>query len=181
MYPLRMYKRECNDPLKIDGFLERARTGFLGLSSDDSPYVVPLNFVWRNGAIYFHGASEGRKVAILRQNARSCFTVCEDHGTITDIIPANTDTAYLSVMVFGSVELVTGLEDATGAMQAMLHKYVPSYYDNPLAKSHVEKYVSSLGSRTSVFMLTPTSITAKENEVQEGHMFYPGKTQHSST
>lgn len=177
MFPLRMYKRECTDSIKISAFLEQARTGFLGLSDFNGPYVVPLNFVWRNGSIYFHGASEGRKISILRNNVQACFTVCEDQGTITDIVPANTDTAYISVMLFGSVAFIADLEESTEAMQAMLDKYVPGYYDNPLAKSHVEKYVSSLGSRTSVLKLTPTAITAKENNSQEGHMFYPGKTQ----
>jgi nitroimidazol reductase NimA-like FMN-containing flavoprotein (pyridoxamine 5'-phosphate oxidase superfamily) len=85
----------------------------------------------------------------------------------------------MSVILFGSVELVDDLEEATGAMQEMLHKYVPGYYQSPLAKSHVEKYVSSLGSKTSVFKLIPTEITAKENEVQPSHMYYPGRTQAS--
>lgn len=178
MYPLRMYKRECTDPVKINAFLQQARTGFLGLSAENAPYVVPLNFAWLNGSIYIHGASEGRKISLLRNNAQACFTVCEDRGTTTDIVPANTDTAYMSVMLFGSAAFVADLEEATEAMQAMLDKYVPGYYDNPLAKSHVEKYVSSLGSRTSVIKLTPTDITAKENEAQEDHLFYRGKTQH---
>ncbi|QJD85513.1 pyridoxamine 5'-phosphate oxidase family protein [Cohnella herbarum] len=178
MYPIRMYKRECNDSNKINGFLERARSGFLGLSAENVPYVVPLNFVRWKEAIYFHGASEGRKNTILRQNAQACFTVCEDQGTITDIVPANTDTAYMSVMLFGSVALVADLEEATEAMQALLNKYVPGYYDSPLAKSHVEKYVSSLGSRTSVYKLVPSEVTAKENAAREGQLFYPGKTRH---
>nr|WP_239615944.1 pyridoxamine 5'-phosphate oxidase family protein [Cohnella mopanensis] len=178
MNPLRMYKRECNDLRKINAFLEQARTGFLGLSSQDVPYVIPLNYVWRNGSIYFHGAAEGRKVTILQRNALACFTVCEDRGTVTNVIPADTDTAYMSVMVFGSVSLVADLEEATDVMQGMLDKYVPGYYDNPLSKSHVEKYVSSLGSKTAVYKLTASDITAKENEAQEGHLFYAGKTQH---
>ncbi|WP_256759397.1 pyridoxamine 5'-phosphate oxidase family protein [Cohnella sp. WQ 127256] len=178
MNPIRMYKLECTDLIKINGFLEQARTGFLGLSAMDSPYVVPLNYTWWKGSVYFHGAAEGRKVTILQSNSQACFTVCEDQGTITNIIPAKTDTAYMSVMVFGVVELVTDLEEATGAMQSILNKYVPGYYDNPLAKSHVEKYVSSLGSRTAVFKLIPSEVTAKENEAQEGAKFYPGKTQH---
>ncbi|MFY0762463.1 pyridoxamine 5'-phosphate oxidase family protein [Metabacillus dongyingensis] len=47
---------------KIQHFLEHAQTEFLGLSSEDVPYVIPLNFVWLNDAIYFHGVEEGCKV-----------------------------------------------------------------------------------------------------------------------
>ncbi len=181
MFPMRMFKLECTDSDAIDRFLNRARTGFLGLAADGEPYVVPLNYVWMNGSVYFHGAAEGRKIDMLRRNAHACFTVCEDLGTITAAVPAHTDTAYMSVMLFGPVSLVPELGEATEAMQAMLDKYVPGYYDHPLAPSHVEKYVSSLGSRTAVFKLTPSGVTAKMNEASdESRMFYPGKTHRDS-
>lgn len=177
MIPMRMFKLACTDADAIDRFLSGARTGFLGLSADASPYVVPLNYVWTNGSVYFHGAAEGRKVDMLRRNAQACFTVCEDLGTITAPVPAHTDTAYMSVMLFGTAAPVADLEEATDAMQAMLDKYVPGYYDQPLARAHVEKYISSLGSRTAVFKLTPAEITAKRNETpEESRMYYPGKT-----
>lgn len=177
MIPMRMFKLECTDTDRIDRFLSLARTGFLGLSADNEPYVVPLNYVWTNGSVYFHGAAEGRKIDMLRCNAQACFTVCEDLGTITAPVPAHTDTAYMSVMLFGLVSPIPDLEEATTAMQALLDKYVPGYYDQPLSRAHVEKYVSSLGSRTAVFKLTPDRITAKRNDSpEESRMFYPGKT-----
>lgn len=52
-------------------------------------------------------------------------------------VHAKTDTAYMSVMIFGNAEIVSNLCDATSAMQEMLNKYV-GYYNFPLAKSHVE-------------------------------------------
>lgn len=175
MFPVRLQKRACTDESKINEFLAMARIGFLGLTDGDSPYVVPLNYVWLKGKVYFHGASEGRKMAILEQNAKCCFTVSEEYGSITSPVPAHTDTAYMSVMLFGAVELVTDLDEATAAMQHMLDKYVPGYYDAPLAKSHLDKYRSSLGSRTAVMRMKPDSISAKENERQENQMYFPGR------
>jgi len=178
MIPMRMYKLECRDETRIQTFLESAGTGFLGLNDDLSPYVVPLNFVWTGGAIYFHGAAEGRKADALRRNPLVCFTVCEDRGTISATVPALTDTAYMSVMLFGTAAPLDDLSEALSAMQAMLDKYVPGYYDRPLARSHLEKYVSSQGSRTQVYKLTPDRITAKEHEAPDSsRLFYPGKTQ----
>ncbi|XEC94528.1 pyridoxamine 5'-phosphate oxidase family protein [Paenibacillus tarimensis] len=176
MFPIRMQKRECTDREKIEAFLLEARTGFLGLSADNIPYVVPLNFIWLKDAVYFHGAAEGRKVSYMRQNAEACFTVSEDYGTITSPIPAHTDTSYMSVMIFGQIQFVTDLEEAAEAMQCMLDKYVPLYYSQRLSISHLDKYRSSMGSNTQVFKLKAVSISAKENERQEGGMFYEGKT-----
>lgn len=78
---------------------------------------------------------------------------------MVDPVPANTDTAYMSVMAFGKIETVTNLDEATSVMQEMLNKYVLGYYDTPLAKSHVEKYRSSLGSKTVIYKIQPTELT----------------------
>jgi uncharacterized protein len=179
LIPIRMQTRACTDQQRIKLFLNQARTGFLGLSSRDVPYVIPLNFLWWKDAIYFHGAAEGRKVTFIHDNPQACFTVSEEYGTITDPVPANTDTSYMSIIIYGSVEWVTDLIEATEAMQGMLDKYVPGYYDKPLERSHLERYVSSMGSKTAVFKLVSTSISAKEKEMDSSHMFYQGRTIHT--
>lgn len=175
MIPMRQMTLECTDQQKINRFLETEKTGFLGLADGDAPYTIPLNFVWLDGAIYFHGAGEGRKVNIIKKNPKACFTVSADLGTISDPVPAKTDTAYMSVMIFGEAEKVNNLDEAVLAMQKMLDKYVPGYYDRALPSSHVEKYRSSLGSKTAVYKINARELTAKENPIQLEKMFYHGK------
>jgi nitroimidazol reductase NimA-like FMN-containing flavoprotein (pyridoxamine 5'-phosphate oxidase superfamily) len=175
MYPIRYWKRDCTDREKIDGFLARARVGYLALSDHGFPYVVPLNYVWWKGAIYFHGAEEGRKCDIMKQNPQTCFLVSEEYGTIADPVPAMTDTSYMSVMLFGRVERVVDLDEATDALQALLKKHVPGYFDQPLSKQHVAKYRSSLNSGVAVFRIIPEQITAKENPLNQEKLFYPGR------
>lgn len=173
---MRLKLRKCNDEAAIQQFLERAETGFLGLSADDVPYVVPLNFVWREKILYFHGASEGRKADYMRANARGCFTVSQSYGTLTSPVPAHIDTAYMSVMLFGRLSIVDTLEESTAVMQAMIDKYMPGFYHQPLAAQHLDKYRSSLGSRTVIYKLTVESMSAKSNAVQEELLFHPGMT-----
>nr|WP_106782823.1 pyridoxamine 5'-phosphate oxidase family protein [Lysinibacillus timonensis] len=175
MHSIRQEKRRCTDEKRIDQFISHARTGYLGLMDEEFPYVVPLNFIWMNEALYFHGAAEGRKIDLIHANPNCCFTVSEDYGTMVSPIPAKTDTAYMSVMLFGVLEMVGDLTEATAAMQAMLEKYAPGYYDKSLSPSHVEKYRSSLGSHTVVFKITPTVRTAKENQMNPQMSFYPGR------
>ncbi|MDP4170743.1 MAG: pyridoxamine 5'-phosphate oxidase family protein [Bacillota bacterium] len=175
MNSIRQQKRECTDKVKINQFLDNARTGFLGLSQHEEPYVIPLNFIWRNGHIYFHGASEGRKEAMMSNNSNVCFTVSEEYGTITDPVPANIDTAYMCVLISGKAEKVLDLAEKVNVMQAMIDKYVPGYFKHPLSKTHVDKYRSSLGSETTVYKVVPSSLSAKENPWQLDKMFFKGK------
>lgn len=57
---IRMLKRACTDEKQINNFLVNAQTAFLGLVDDNMPYVIPLNFVYKDGIFYFHGANEGK-------------------------------------------------------------------------------------------------------------------------
>ena len=172
---MRMQDRICNDKQKIEEFLSSAETGILGLSNNDEPYIVPLNYVWFDGSIYFHGASEGKKVDFIKNNPVATFVISEFQGTMVSPIPANTDTAYLSVMLFGDIEIANNLSEATNAMQALLDKYVAGYYNTPLSSQHVARYQSSLGSKTCIFKLNPTEITAKENIKIEDQLYFQGR------
>jgi len=176
MYSMRRELMECKDQSKISSFLSSARIGYLGLTDGTEPYVVPLNYVWWNGAIYIHGAEEGRKMEMLKNNSRACFTVSENFGTMVHPVPAKTDTAYMSVMVFGEATIVEDLDEATAAMEKMLDKYAPGYYSSSLSKQHVKSYRSSMGSRTVVIKVFPDVITAKEKPLAEEKLFYEGRT-----
>ena len=176
MMPIRYSKRTISDQEQIDRFLMQAKTGFLGMSDGTEPYIIPLNFCWLEGNIYFHGADSGRKIEMIAANNRVCFNVCEEYGTIADPVPALTDTAYMSVFLSGVIERVASPEEMRDAMQAMLDKYVPGYYPEPLSLQHVQKYRSSMGSATAVFRITPDTLTAKGNPLPEEKQFYPGRT-----
>lgn len=172
---IRVKQRACIEDNQIKRFLEDAQTVFLGLVDEHTPYVIPLNYVFKDGYFYFHGANEGRKINIIKNNPNACMTVCETYGTMVDPIPAETDTAYMSVVANGQVEVVTDLNEATAAMQAMLDKYVPNYYLTRLSKTHIEKYQSSLGSKTLVLKVKPIKLTAKEHKLNEQMQYYPGR------
>jgi len=45
---IRMEKRTCTDKEQINNFLSEAQTAFLGLVDDNIPYVIPLNYVFKD-------------------------------------------------------------------------------------------------------------------------------------
>ncbi|MCB8816086.1 pyridoxamine 5'-phosphate oxidase family protein [Desulfosporosinus shakirovi] len=165
--------RNCTDQQKIETFLGRERTGVLGMVSGIFPYTVPVNYVWHNGCVYFHGMGSGKKEKILSENPLVCFTIYKEQGTVTDPVPCHADTAYMSVMIFGKAEKVTDLEEATAALQKVLDKFMPKYYSQPLTSTLIEKYRSSMdGNAVSVYRVTPQEMTAKENSVESGKLFH---------
>lgn len=111
----------------------------------------------------------------MRDNPEVCFTVCEEYGTITDPVPAKTDTAYMSVMIFGQAEPISDLDEATHVLQELINKYVPGYYNRRLSKQHVEKYRSAVfGGPVQVYRVIPHHITAKESPIEAEKMYKRG-------
>lgn len=172
MNKVKYTQRDCKDQEKIEKFLKESRTGVIAMNGDDYPYAVPVNFVWYEGSIFFHGMGSGKKVDILCEEPPVSFTVYEEIGTVTDPMPCHADTSYMSVMVFGKIEKVVDFEIAATALWKLVEKYLPNYYKKPLTASFIENYKSSMdGNTTAVFKLTPEDITAKENQAEESELF----------
>ena len=167
-------QRICHDQALIADFLRSQRVGVLALHTDDYPYPVPVNYVWHNDAVYFHGMGSGRKVDLLRQGPKVGFTVFAEHGTVTADMACHADTAYLSVMVFGTAGQVTEPTEAASALQALVDKLMPGYYRSAISTALVERYRSGMdGNPVAVFRITPDALTAKENAAAAGDLFSP--------
>lgn len=174
---MRRNLKEVTEEGKMNDLLSKAKVGYLGLNDEEGTYVVPLNFVWKDKKIYFHGSEQGRKTDAIKTNKRVCFTVSDDRGTVANPAPANIGTDYISVMIFGRVRVIDSLNEATAALQVMLDKFVPGYFERELEGKYVDSYRSSLGSKTVVYCLEPDQITAKEDAAEKNKLFYPGRKQ----
>jgi hypothetical protein len=57
--------------------LKKQLHGRLGLCIEGEPYVVPVSYMYSEGAIYFHTAKRGKKIDFIEKNNRVCFEVDE--------------------------------------------------------------------------------------------------------
>jgi uncharacterized protein len=172
MNQIRYVQRACRDKQKIEKFLVDSRIGIIGMNGEDYPYAVPVNFVWNDGSLFFHGMGSGKKETILSSEPFICFTVYKEYGTVTDPMPCHADTSYMSVMLFGKVEKVIDFEEAALVLQNLIEKYTPGYYKHPITSKLIEKYKSSFdGNLVSIYRLKPQNMTAKENQLNENELF----------
>lgn len=125
------------------------------LSTVDSggyPYGVPVNYVFYEGALYFHGAADGHKHQNLLANPRASFCVVERAETV----PEKFTTRYASVIVFGQLEEVLGA-DKEEAMLAFLRKYAGAHVEEGMQRVH------QAANRLRVLRLNIELITGKSN------------------
>jgi hypothetical protein len=121
------------------------------VGSDGEPYGVPLNYVYREGEIFFHTAPEGRKVENLGAGAEASFCVVGE----TELQPEMFSTRYQSAIASGEIHELAG-EEKTTALGWLVEKYAPEF------RQEGAEYIASSQSLTRVFALRPRRITGKQ-------------------
>ena len=65
--PAKEFDESCEE---IESILREETLGYLGLSMDGMPYVVPLNYGYVEGKVLFHCALAGKKLDYLKMRHR---------------------------------------------------------------------------------------------------------------
>ncbi len=117
--------RAINDAREMGAFLDRMAVGRLGMSTEDGPYVVPVNYIFAEGCIYFHSAPKGKKVDALRSDPRVCFVVDEPGPQVLWEKGCGITQVYESVMCFGKTEFIEKIAEKRRILEMLVEKYVP--------------------------------------------------------
>ncbi|MFA6083950.1 pyridoxamine 5'-phosphate oxidase family protein [Mucilaginibacter sp.] len=99
---------------QIENLLKEQVIGRIACQANGDIYLVPVNYVYRNGYIYSHSA-EGKKIRMMRENPEVCFEV--------DNI--NSVFRWQSVIAKGTYEEITDAEEKQQAMQGIIHRIMP--------------------------------------------------------
>lgn len=128
---MRKKKREIKSRDEIEEILGLARVMRLALCVDDQPYVVPLNFGYRDGVVYFHCAQSGRKMEMIRRNPKVSFAVESDIEIIIGELPCEWTTHFRSVIGFGTATIVDAETEKRLGMDVLMahHGAKPGEYE----------------------------------------------------
>lgn len=154
---MRVAKKEILDMAIITELLDSAHVGRLGtVGRDGCPMVKPLNFVYWNGAIYFHSALEGEKMEDIKEEPRVCFEVDVSIAYARNLRePCNTDYLYRSVIVKGRAVRAESIVEKRDALRMLFKKYEPS--------RNVGEFPESKIDMTAIVRIDITAMTGKED------------------
>lgn len=120
---MRRSEKEITDRGAIEAIIAQAKVCRLGLCVEDEPYVVPVCFGYRNGRVYFHSATEGRKLDMLARNDR----VCVEFEADCELIPADSACGwsmhYRSVVGTGRARLLDTIEAKRAGLDVIMAQY----------------------------------------------------------
>jgi nitroimidazol reductase NimA-like FMN-containing flavoprotein (pyridoxamine 5'-phosphate oxidase superfamily) len=149
----------------MERVLMAAGHGFLGVTRPDGwPAVVPLNFVYTDGRVYYHGAREGEKMGSVQADDRVTFLVVEAFSLVPSYfrdprLACPATQYYKSVVVRGRARVVHEPEEKARALQALMEKLQPEGGYQPISASD-PLYRKSLAT-TAVVAIDVDEMTGK--------------------
>ena len=135
--------------------IDRCDYGVLSLTAENGkPYCVPLSIVRIENDIYFHCATEGRKLDILRARPDVCLACVTGVQTIA----GKFTTAYESAVIEGRASEITEESKKIQALRALCMKYTPENmadFENAIRRSL---------SRTGIWKISIEKLSGKSKK-----------------
>ena len=117
-------ERQVTDKAQILHILDTAKVLNLGLSVNDEPYVVPMNYGYtmKDGklTLYLHSAVKGKKLDMIQANPRVFFSMNCDRMPFEGRVACQYGLVYSSIMGSGTATLVDDVEEKKRAMSILM-------------------------------------------------------------
>lgn len=120
---MRRSEKMIVDRAEIEAVIQAGTVCHVGLVDGDVPYVVPMDFGYVDGCIYFHCAREGRKLDVIRRNPKACFEVTVDRGVVTDPDAYRCTHHFDCVMGTGIIAVVDDEAERFAGLRALMAHY----------------------------------------------------------
>ncbi|HNW50808.1 MAG TPA: pyridoxamine 5'-phosphate oxidase family protein [Prolixibacteraceae bacterium] len=115
-----------DDKETIEKVILSCRTCYLGLcDAENRPYVIPMNFGYRDGVIYLHSGQSGRKWEIMHSNPNACITFCsgDELAYQDEQVACSWRMKSSSVIAEGQIEFVDDFEEKKAVLKILMAHY----------------------------------------------------------
>lgn len=120
---MRKQRQEIRDQGILEEILSKQIICRLSMVDEGRPYIIPVNYGFRDGCLYIHSAPEGKKIDLLHRNPEVCFEV-EDRVEITRGERAcDWSTRYRSVVGYGTVEILPDDESRQEGLEILMTQH----------------------------------------------------------
>lgn len=127
---MRRRDKEITDIKIIEDIIARSTVCRLAIADGYQPYVIPLNFGYREKTLYFHSAPAGRKIDIIQKNNKVCVLFDVDQEIdAKDEKACKWSTRYRSVIGFGTAEIITDDTEKINGLDIIMNHYAAGPFE----------------------------------------------------
>jgi len=125
---------------KVEEIISRADICYVGMVDEQNmPYVIPMNFGYKDGVIYLHSGPTGRSIDILNKNHNVCITFSIDHELVFQHpkVACSYRMKAKSVICCGKVRFIENMDDKREILNIIMAQYSDKTfeYSDPAVKN----------------------------------------------
>lgn len=150
------------DKQQIESIILHCDICFVGITDlEGNPYVVPMNFGYKEGILYLHSGPEGNKLEMLKHNNHVCLTFSASHRLVcqNEKVACSYSMRSESVLCRGKVTFIEDLEEKRHALDIIMRHYTGNEftYSDPSVR-HVKVW------KVTVEQMTGKAFGLRANE-----------------
>jgi hypothetical protein len=152
MDQMRRSDRKMSDEKALQVLKESVYGILSTIGEDGYPYGVPVSYALSGQTLYFHCATEGKKLRNLAWQEKVSFAVVGQN----EVLSKQFSMSFESVIVFGKSAELTDQTEKVAALMLLVNKYSPEYV------TEGEAYARKAVGKTRIFKIDIEHICGKE-------------------
>lgn len=136
---MRRNERKITDQETINKILSESLICRIALFDSDFPYIVPMNYGYRDKALYFHCAVKGKKLDLIEKNNKVGFEIEAEHEILKFDESCKWTTNYRSIIGTGEIEIIRDYDKKVKGLDILMQHH--GKQENSYVKKHVDNIV----------------------------------------
>jgi len=121
---MRRKDKEITDFKQIEDILLKGRFCHIAMASGDDPYMITVNYGYKDNCIFFHSAPDGQKLEMIRKNPKVCFMIYADDKLVKGENPCNDwSVRYRSIIGYGKAVFLRTSEEKIEGLTVLMEHY----------------------------------------------------------
>ena len=114
------------DRRQIEDIIRKCPYCTVGMTDKEgNPYIVPMNFAWKNDTVYLHSGPEGSKVEMVVRHPQVCINFCEGHELVYmhKQVACSYSMKSRSVICKGKVRFIEDMNEKRRILDMLMKQY----------------------------------------------------------
>lgn len=120
---MRRKEREITDRNLIEKILSTSEIVRVAINDTPAPYIVPLNYGYKNNALYIHSARNGIKIELMRANPIVSFEIEQKTEIVKSEISCEWTANYRSVIGIAEAEILTKKDEIVHGLDVLMQHF----------------------------------------------------------
>jgi len=123
---MRRKDREVTDIEDIESIINSSDVCRVAFADNNMPYIVTMNFGYSASpgqCLYFHSATEGKKLEMIKRNNHVCFEMDTDHKLYSGLKGCDWGMKFKSVVGYGNIYIISERDEKIRGLNSIMSHY----------------------------------------------------------